>query len=123
MKLAKLSLAAIVALGVSAFADVQNVKFSGDAKLYYGTNDSGNNDLFDQTNSAGQVALDLAATADVGDGAKAKLAVTMLDTLGLENNLVGNVWEGNAQNQWWVSEAWLAKTIGNTTVKTRTTRN
>ncbi|BCD60790.1 MULTISPECIES: porin [unclassified Nitratiruptor] len=117
MKLAKLSLAAIVALGVSAFADVQNVKFSGDAKLYYGTDDSGNNDLFDQANSAGQVALDLAATADVGDGAKAKLAITMLDTLGLENNLVSNVWEGNAQNQWWVSEAWLAKTIGNTTVK------
>ncbi len=117
MKLAKLSLAAIVALGVSAFADVQNVKFSGDAKLFYATADVNNGDLFDKDNAAGQVALDIAATADLADGVKGKIGITMLNTLGLENNLVSAVWDGGLNNQWWVSEAWLAKTFGNTTIK------
>ncbi len=114
MKLAKLSLAAIVALGVSAFADVENVKFSGDAKLYYGTNDAdytynkqtrtwqkiNEAGLFNQNNSYGQAALDLAATADLADGVKGKVAVTMLSTLGLESNLVSGVWASGTGNQW-----------------------
>ncbi len=126
MKLAKLSLAAIVALGVSAFADVENVKFSGNAKLYYGTNDMDPNDLFDQKNSYGQAAANIAMTADLADGVAGKIRVTGLSTLGLENNLVSNVWAGATSRngnfvgtsaQWWVSEAWLAGTLGNTTIK------
>ncbi|MRI59364.1 MAG: hypothetical protein C6H99_07655 [Epsilonproteobacteria bacterium] len=126
MKLAKLSLAAIVALGVSAFADVENVKFSGNAKLYYGTNDMDPNDLFDQKNSYGQAAANIAMSADLADGVAGKIRVTGLSTLGLENNLVSNVWAGafskdgnfvGTSSQWWVSEAWLAKTFGNTTIK------
>jgi hypothetical protein len=120
MKLAKLSLAAIVALSVSAFAEVENVKFSGDAKLYYGTDDSGNNDLFDKDGAYGQAAATIAVTADLADGVAGKLSVTGLSTLGLENNLVSATWagyEGGVESQWWVSEAWLAKTFGNTTIK------
>ena len=147
MKLAKLSLAAIVALGVSAFADVENVKFSGNAKLFYGTNDADvwtgaitsnlgvqhnpNNTnggatpktsgtLFDQANSYGQVAATIAATADLSESVKGKISVIGLSTLGLENNLVSDTWAGGAagtQAQWWVNEAWLAKTFGNTTLK------
>ncbi|WP_200762702.1 hypothetical protein [Nitrosophilus alvini] len=126
MKYAKLSLAALLALGVSAFADVNNIKVSGDAKLFYATQDGDNNqigirpatgDLFSKNNSAGQAALDLAVEADLADSAKGKVAITALNTLGLENNLVSNVWEGGLGNQWWVSEAWLAKSIANTTIK------
>ncbi len=126
MRLAKLSLAAIVALGVSAFADVQNVKFSGNAKLYYDTTDMDPNDLFDQSNSRGQAAATIAMSADLADGVAGKIAVTGLSTLGLENNLVGGLWAGATSRnnnvvglsaQWWVQEAWLAKTFGNTTIK------
>ena len=126
MRLAKLSLAALVALSVSAFADVENVKFSGNAKLFYGTNDMDPNDLFDQSNSYGQAAATLAMTADLANDVKGKIAVTGLSTLGLENNLVSNVWAGafsrnhnfvGTSAQWWVEEAWLAKTFGNTTLK------
>jgi len=117
MKFAKLSLAAIMAMSVSAFADVQNIKVSGDAKLYYSTDDSGNNDLFDQKNSAGQAAFDIAAEASLANGVAGKVSFTVLSTLGLENNLVSNVWEGGTATQWWASEAWIAKTFAKTTVK------
>ena len=120
MKLAKLSLAAIVALGVSAFADVENVKFSGNAKLYYGTSDAGNADLFDKDGAYGQAAATVAVSADLADGVAGKLSATGLSTLGLENNLVSATWagfDGGTSSQWWVSEAWLAKTFGNTTLK------
>ncbi|BCD62770.1 hypothetical protein NitYY0826_C1653 [Nitratiruptor sp. YY08-26] len=120
MKLAKLSLAAIVALGVSAFADVENVKFSGNAKLYYGTTDMDPNDLFDQKSSYGQAAATVAVTADLANGVAGKLSAVGLSTLGLENNLVSATWAGHAAGvdaQWWVNEAWLAKTFGNTTIK------
>ena len=120
MKLAKLSLAAIVALGVSAFADVENVKFSGNAKLYYGTVDAGKADLFDKKGAYGQAAATVAVSADLADGVAGKLSATGLSTLGLENNLVSATWAGFAGGvdaQWWVDEAWLAKTFGNTTFK------
>ncbi len=117
MKFAKLSLAAVMAMGVSAFADVQNIKVTGDAKLFYSTTDAHDGDLFDQKSSAGQAALDVAVSADLADGVAGKIGVTMLNTLGLENNLVSKVWDGGLSNQWWVSEAWLAKKIANTTVK------
>ena len=117
MKFAKLSLAAVMAMGVSAFADVQNIKVTGDAKLFYSTTDANNGDLFDQKSSAGQAALDVAVSADLAEGVAGKIGVTMLNTLGLENNLVSSVWDGGLSNQWWVSEAWLAKKIANTTVK------
>ncbi len=122
MKLAKLSLAAIVALGVSAFADVQNIKVSGDAKLFYATFDNDNDipdaSFFNKKSSAGQAALDLALSADLAESVKGKLSVTALSTLGLENNLVSYIWAGTTTDTvWWVNEAWLAKSFGNTTVK------
>ncbi len=120
MKLAKLSLAAIVALSVSAFADVENVKFSGNAKLFYGTNDAGKADLFDKKGAYGQAAATVAVSADLANGVAGKLSAIGLSTLGLENNLVSATWAGFAggvEAQWWVNEAWLAKTFGNTTIK------
>ncbi len=119
MKFAKLSLAAIMAMGVSVFADVQNIKVSGDAKLFYSTSDKGSYDLFDRDNTKtmGQAAVDIAVSADLAEGVAGKMSVVALNTLGLENNLVSQVWESGLGNQWWVSEAWLAKSFGNTTLK------
>ena len=125
MKFAKLSLAAIMAMSVSAFADVQNIKVSGDAKLYYSTTDTGDNDLFSQDNSIGQAAFDLSASASLANGVAAKIGLTSVSTLGLENNLVANTWAAKntqkvldrVKTQWWVNEAWLAKSFGKTTVK------
>ena len=126
MKLAKLSLAAILALGVSAFADVENVKFSGNAKLFYSTTDMDPNDLFDKKSSAGQAAATIAVSADLADNVSGKISAVGLSTLGLENNLVSAVWAGATDRngnvvgtdaQWWVNEAWLAGKLGNTTIK------
>jgi len=118
VRFAKLSLAAIVAIGISAFADVQNIKVDGDVKLYYSTNNIGNYDLFDKENSTGQVAVDLAASADLSSGVVGKVGVVSLSTLGLENNLVSYVWAGQTTDTvWWANEAWLAKTFGKTTLK------
>ncbi|SFP30842.1 porin [Hydrogenimonas thermophila] len=122
MKFAKLSLAAIMAMSVSAFADVQNIKVSGDAKLYYSTDDTGSNDIFNQDGSMGQAAFDLSASADLANGVAGKIGVTALSTLGLEKNLVSATWASNddanlLKTQWWVNEAWIAKTLGKTTIK------
>jgi len=121
MRLAKLSLAAIVALGMNAFADVENVKFGGDARLYYDTTDEKDGDLFDKDNARGQAGVDLDMSADVGDGAKFKAGIVALGTLGLENNLVSAIWAepspSGKLSGWWIDELWLAKSLGNTTVK------
>ncbi len=139
MKLVKMSLLAATLIASSAFA-IDNVKVSGDAKLYYSTNDGiaavgggADNDaaLFRQENSAGQAGLSLGMTADLTEGVSAGIKANALSTLGLQNNLVANVWEGTAvgggsvdgsvvnglKDQFWVSEAWVAGTLGNTTGK------
>ncbi|WP_187647321.1 OprD family outer membrane porin [Nitrosophilus labii] len=117
MKFAKLSLAALMALSVSAFADV-NVKFGGDAKLFYSTSDKGKDvDLFAREGAMAQTALNLGASLELPEDVQGKVNVTMLSTLGLERQLVNSVWDGGLGNQWWASEAWLAKSFGNTTLK------
>jgi hypothetical protein len=124
MRFAKLSLAAVMAMSVSAFADIKNIKVSGDAKLYYSTDDQGSYDLFDKKNSLGQTALDLSLSADLAYGVVSKIGITALSTLGLENTLAEKTWSANnvtseddKLTQWWVNEAWIAKTIEKTTIK------
>ena len=126
MKAVKLSLALATLLAIGASADVTNVKFSGDAKLFYSTNDMDPNDLFDKKGAMGQAAADLGVSADLAGGVKFGASITGLSTLGLENNLVSAIWAGfdNSANgsdpldtQWWLKEAYLVKTFGNTTLK------
>jgi imipenem/basic amino acid-specific outer membrane pore len=108
MKIAKMSLAAAMLLGANAFA-IENVKVSGDAKLFYDTasfeKKAGSDitgtptakvegDLFDRQASNGQVALDLGFTADLIKGVSAGATLAVTDTLGLEQNLVGGTWAG-----------------------------
>jgi len=145
MKFTKISLVAAMLIGSSAFA-LENTKVSGDAKLFYYTNDAadtsalsrGNGEFFDAASSAADVALNLNATTDVlkSDAVtvSAGAGLTALTTLGLENNLVGNVWGGahtavgstsanfgagghKVENAVWMNEAWIAATAGKTTVK------
>ncbi len=146
MKLVKMSLVAAMVMGASAFA-LDNVKVSGDAKLFYGTNDIGQNGLFDKgdtytavTTGAGSyadTALRLGVTGDLLKGVSFGVTGNAVSTLGLEKNLVSNTWTGahgarlggngtvtvgnvnNAQvdDVWWVSEAWMAATMGKTTAK------
>jgi len=147
MKLVKMSLAAAVLLGASAFA-IDNIKMSGDAQLFYGTNNAGTTtsasgiepitginagsggDLFDKGNSAADTALRLGVTGDLTKGVSFGVTGYAVSTLGLENNLVSNTWTGahgstangssvgaEVNDASWIGEAWLATTLGKTTVK------
>ncbi|OHD92436.1 MAG: hypothetical protein A2552_10790 [Sulfuricurvum sp. RIFOXYD2_FULL_44_160] len=137
MKLGKLSLVAVMALGTSAFA-IDNVKVNGEAKVWYQTSEySGagagattSQDFFDNdTNSLAEVKLSVGATADLLQSLSAGVKVTALSTLGLENNMVGAVpaakfdatgtSAGAAQldDQSWTEELYLAYTMGKTTAK------
>jgi hypothetical protein len=141
MKLVKMSLAAAMLMGVSAYA-VENVKVDGSAKVFYDTASSTmedpagdiETDMFDRGGSNAQAALDLGVTADLTDGVSAGVRMTVTDTLGLEQNLVSGTWAGpvgwaglthedvaavpaDVTTQYWFSEAWIAATIGKTTGK------
>ncbi len=147
MKFTKMSLVAALLIGSSAFA-IENTKVSGDAKLYYTTTDaktgyaalSGKDDLFSKDNSAADAALSLNVTTDLVKNDLVSISAgagyTVISTLGLENNLVSNVWAGShgatagtgasygsplggakVENANWMTEAWVAATAGKTTAK------
>jgi len=133
MKFTKMSLVAALLVGSSAFA-IDNVKVSGDAKLFYATDNAttngiadvlnpatatDSNNLFNAGSSAAQAALGLGVTADLAKGISAGAHMTVLSTLGLEGQLVNNVWEGTngTSDTWIVDEAWVAATLGKTTAK------
>lgn len=98
MKLGKLSLVAVMALGTSAFA-VDNIKVNGEAKLWYQTSEySGQGasaaaqaqDFFDKTsNSSALARLSVGGSADLVQNISLNVKMTAISTLGLENNLVG----------------------------------
>jgi hypothetical protein len=113
MKLGKLSLVAVMALGTSVFA-IDNVKVNGEAKLIYQTADwemtaaeeaaGKETGMFEQGTvgdylsgasyggaASGGLAFTLGATADLTSGISSGAEVQGFSTLGLENNLVSNV--------------------------------
>ncbi|MDD2781710.1 OprD family outer membrane porin [Sulfuricurvum sp.] len=138
MRLGKLSLVAVMALGTSAFA-IDNVKVNGEAKVWYQTFETegtataattNGKDFFDyDTNSMANVKLSIGATADLLQNLSAGVKASALTTLGLENNLVGdvsttkfdaqgnNVGTAKLDDQSWVEELYLAYTMGKTTAK------
>jgi hypothetical protein len=127
MKLVKMSLAAAVLLGASAFA-IDNVKVSGDAKLFYGTDNKDqtaankNDSLFGIDNSYADTALRISVTGDLTKGVSFGATGYAVSTLGLENNLVANTWTAGHDNSAvgdnaWMGELWLATTMGKTTAK------
>jgi len=120
MKFTKMSLVAALLIGSSAFA-IENVKVSGDAKLFYSTqdDDQANADasLFNKKSSIGEAALTLGLTADLTEGISAGTTLNAISTLGLYNNLVSGTWTGGVEDTFWFSEAWMAGTVGKTTGK------
>jgi len=141
MKFTKMSLVAALLVGSSAFA-IDNIKMSGKADLFYNTMDakagyaavSGKDDLFGKDNSAADAGLNLNITADLAKNdlvtVSAGAGYTVLTTLGLENNLVSNVWGGahgattgttanygsplggaKVENASWMNEAWVAVSL------------
>jgi len=148
MKLTKMSLVATLLLTSSAFA-IDNVKVSGDTNIYYSTWDSksgyagitGDDSLFNKDNSAADASVNLGLTADLVKNdivtVSAGASYTFISTLGLENNLVGNVWGGShtadlktgsnygdvlggakVNNANWAPEAWIALSLNQATKST-----
>ncbi|MBN2815809.1 MAG: hypothetical protein JXQ67_03950 [Campylobacterales bacterium] len=129
MKLAKMSLAAALLLGMNAYA-VENVEVSGDAKLFYGTQ-SGSYDssatseaLFNKSGAYADFSASLGVTADLMENVKAGAKMQLISTLGLENDIVSGTWSsghkansGVLNTDEWVSEAWLEGKLGATTGK------
>ena len=143
-----MSLVAALLIGSSAFA-FENTKVSGDAQLNYNTSDAAsgydkvqkqNGSLFEKDSSAADVAVHLNLTTDVFKNDLVAISsgagVTALTTLGLENQLVSNVWGSShtakagtgagyahalggakVENAAWMNEAWVAATAGKTTLK------
>lgn len=146
MRFTKMSLVAALLIGSSAFA-IENTKVSGDANVYYHTQDKASSMLatsdggfFEAANSAADIGLNFNATTDLYKDEMVSISAgagaTVLTTLGLENNLVGNVWGGahgvtagtgasyasavngaKVEDSAWVNEAWVAATSAKTTVK------
>lgn len=135
MKLTKLSLIAAMLIGSSAFA-IENTKVSGDAKAYYGTQNSnvtGGTDFFDKEGGYTNFAAHLDLTTDLTEGISAGVGMQVVTTLGVEHNIVNNVWSsahtlsseggtgelgGNdVDSAMWVDEAWIAGTAFDTTLK------
>ena len=125
MTFTKLSLAAIMALGFTsaAMADV-DVQFGGQAVLYYQTiqKDSADIDIFDKTGAKGNVGLQLTSKADLGNGFTAGVTANVIGTAGLEGNIVNGVMQTASDTNgdlggYWIPEAYVAKTAGNTTLK------
>jgi imipenem/basic amino acid-specific outer membrane pore len=105
MKFTKMSLVAALLIGSSAFA-IENTKVTGDANVFYSTNDAKGVNvlqgtdaaLFNADNSAADIGLNLNVTTDLFKNDMVAISAgagyTVLSTLGLENTLVGNVWGG-----------------------------
>lgn len=125
MKLVKMSLlaATLVVTSASAFT-LDNVKFNGDAKLFYGTNDQMDTtlthdddaSLFSKGSSWGQTSLGLGVTADLAEGITSGAHLTAVSAMGL-TNIVSGVFESGTEDQYWFDEVWIAGTYGKTTAK------
>ena len=131
MKFAKLSMAAIIAVGfsTSALAAESGVTINpfGSAKLYYETiaTDAAGSDLFAKSASSGaaanlkdggasgQALLSLGATGKINSCFGYGVEGMAVDTLGLENNVVSNVRMGHGRNstaldtQFWFPQAYI----------------
>jgi len=95
------SLVAISLLGGSLMADISLRNVGGEAKLFYGTNDSGDNDFFDKKGSYGNVGVHLGGSSSVGTCntcTTLNFGVTGVSTMGLENTLVSKTWINHTLN-------------------------
>ena len=84
-------------------------KVTGTAKIWYGTNDAGSNDLFSKGGAFGDAYVDLKYSRKVMDNVTLNAGVAGLSTLGLENEVVSATWVNHGPNPladaFWVNEA------------------
>ncbi|OQX73646.1 MAG: hypothetical protein B6D59_05075 [Campylobacteraceae bacterium 4484_4] len=85
-----LGLTLLAAMGTVSFADIKVDKVSGNARLFYSTDDS--EDFFDKESSLGDVSLSLDIAAQINCCILANFGITGVSTLGLENTLVSGTW-------------------------------
>ncbi|MDD3466111.1 MAG: hypothetical protein PHE67_03100 [Campylobacterales bacterium] len=147
MKFTKLSLAALVAMGIASSASaVENVKVDGSIKLWYQTTDtkastgavtaadgvatSETDGLFKKDGATGDLVAKLRATGDLTKKVGFGFTMYAATTLGLENNLVNNEAINNAsssagnsglngtdKNPVWLGEAYFTYKMGKTIAK------
>jgi len=104
-----------------------NFKTTGQAVVYYNTaaKNNASYDLFDQKGSRANYGIQLNFDADLGNSFTFGSQVNYLGTLGLEKNVVSNVMqstngtveENNIADDIYLSKLYIAKQLGNTTLK------
>ncbi len=119
---------AAMAFSTSAFAADKGIDIdvSGQAVVYYEThsdNATGDKGQFDQANSRASAGIQLNLASDLGNNFTFGSQLTYLNSLGLEKSLVGGVKQSasvnqtNLTDQLALTKIFIAKKIGNTTVK------
>ncbi len=97
----QLSLIAVAMITTAATADISIKNVGGSAKLFYGTNDAGDNDFFNKQSSYGNVAVNINGSSSVGacdTCVTLNYGVTGVSTMGLEDTLVRNTWINQSVN-------------------------
>jgi hypothetical protein len=130
MKKTLVSIAAASLIVSSAMAADKGIDIvtTGQAVVYYETkadNASGSKDMFDQTVSAANYGIQLNLDADLKNGFTFGSQLSYLGTAGLEKNLVSNTRQSttavtamnNISDEVSLSKIFVAKKVGNTTVK------
>ncbi len=90
-----LSLIAAAMLTSAAVADISIKNVGGEAKLFYGTTDAGDNDFFDKKGAYGNVGINLNGASSIGacnTCTTLNWGITGVSTMGLESTLVHNTW-------------------------------
>ena len=115
MKLTKLSLIAMLALTTAMAGDA---KIGGDAKLFYGTTDAGDADLFNKNGAIGNAAVSIDYSREVASGITLNAGLTGVSTLGLENELVSGTWvnQNGLEDRAWIDTANITAQVGKTTL-------
>ena len=128
MKITKLSLAALAAVGMVSVANADvDFKTTGQTVVYYQTMDAGQKDLFNKSGSQANAGIQLNMDGDLGNDFTANIQASALNTVGLEGNLVNNVLQsglgnngdtvGNtASNYFAITKASFTKKVGGTSL-------
>ena len=116
MRFTKLSLIALFAIASSLYATESSI--SGDVKVFYGTDDIDDHDIFDKKASYGDASVSIDYSKKINNNLSLNAGLTGLSTLGLENTLVSNVWAGagesGIEDTIWVDVANIEAKFGNT---------
>jgi hypothetical protein len=130
MKKTMVSLAAASLIATSAMAADKgiDIETTGQAVLYYntaGTNATNGADLFKNKSSVANFGIQLNLNADLKNNFTFGSQINYLGTLGLEKGIVsgtmqntnGNITENNIADDIYLSKIFIAKKMGNTTLK------